>query len=327
MSGQTLVLNKINESENEILSSRNMSMIIKSDNLLYNKKTTCSTCSLLHSYPDNQIHYYVVCHPSWRYIIVSIDPSIPRYDKDYSRSCFHCLMLIFFVLWWFICDLINLFEDWADAFQCQLTTSCLSKKNQLIIDNMQILHKYKDSHDNHWTNKHLWISQHLSFEISNETIVDDKLYHNDIDNDEKLFLHLDRLENCQSHQINVASKEISFCLSNAQQGGLFAMFHLFAMLPEKPSLKKQPDEELMTGPSSTQAQWHLKFDYRKEQWRKSAQASTMKENHMIMNDIEVTLQIPVKFVSLTINTLSYIDNSISSKHKMSNIDLTVIILR
>ncbi|KAF8240572.1 hypothetical protein L208DRAFT_1110414, partial [Tricholoma matsutake] len=75
--------------------------------------------------------------------------SVPRRDQrqTYPRYC--RLMLILFKPWRFAFDLRTPQDSWETAFDNFRASTLCSDEVKQMMDNMQLLHECKDSHDNH----------------------------------------------------------------------------------------------------------------------------------------------------------------------------------
>ncbi|KAF9014231.1 hypothetical protein BDQ17DRAFT_1173295, partial [Cyathus striatus] len=72
-------------------------------------------------------------------------PSLPHCDHSSTKEHHTCLMLIFFLPWRNVHDLHHDFQSWSEAYSNFYISA--SKYIQSLINNMQILHECKDSHD------------------------------------------------------------------------------------------------------------------------------------------------------------------------------------
>ena len=113
--------------------------------------SSCSRIQPKFNYlPDHPEHILRVQMPTKRFVPVPIGPSIPQCDHEAVREWYCRLMLIFFKPWRHAQDLRSENETWSDAFEIFLT-NCLPETAK-IIENMQLLHECKDSHDDHFAN-------------------------------------------------------------------------------------------------------------------------------------------------------------------------------
>lgn len=103
--------------------------------------------SLPVEHPEHDHKDMQIIHPHNRFIPVPIGPAIPRRDRValYPKYC--RLMLILFKPWRAVTDLKSNHQQWTNAFEA-FRTYC-TPECAVIIDNMQVLHECKDSHDDH----------------------------------------------------------------------------------------------------------------------------------------------------------------------------------
>ncbi|KAF8240057.1 hypothetical protein L208DRAFT_1234682, partial [Tricholoma matsutake] len=73
-------------------------------------------------------------------------------QETYTRYCH--LMLILFRPWQTVFDLRRPQELWETAFDNFKNSSLCSDEFKQMMNNMQLLHECKDSHDNHFRERH-----------------------------------------------------------------------------------------------------------------------------------------------------------------------------
>ena len=117
------------------------------------------------SHPDVETHYQKVLAHSRRLVPVPLGPSIPQHDRKATKERHAQLMLILLKPWKCIEDLKPAVTSWLDAF-AQFTNSCHPWMNRLI-NNMQILHEYRDSQDDHFAKRNV---EHRAVECCVEQI-------------------------------------------------------------------------------------------------------------------------------------------------------------
>ncbi|KAI9059613.1 hypothetical protein FKP32DRAFT_1579438, partial [Trametes sanguinea] len=78
-------------------------------------------------------------------IPVPVGPRLPRGDREAERARYCRLMLLLFIPWRDVHDLIRPDEDWITAFERQ--KSAFTCEAVAIMENMQLTHECKDSRD------------------------------------------------------------------------------------------------------------------------------------------------------------------------------------
>ena len=104
--------------------------------------------ALLHPHVKKDTHTLKVCHPSDCNVPVPIGPTIPCRDCQEHVAAYSCLMFILFKPWHNASNLCNPGQTWQEVFT-QFKEECLLQYLE-IMNNMQLLHKCKDSHNDHF---------------------------------------------------------------------------------------------------------------------------------------------------------------------------------
>jgi len=104
-------------------------------------------------HPDYETHIQQLCPPDKALVPVAIGIAFPRHDQEQELSHYHRVMLTLFKPWFYPLDLIdnvtssNIADALANSFSAMLAEH--PKVGQKL-DNMQSLHKCKDSRDDHF---------------------------------------------------------------------------------------------------------------------------------------------------------------------------------
>lgn len=118
------------------------------DQILKSHAHKLPTGTLLHPHVKKDTHTLKVCHPSDRKVPISISPAVPHRDCQEHVAVYSHLMLILFKPWHNASNPHNPGQTWQEAF-IQFKEECLPQYLEIMI-NMQLLHKCKDSHNDHF---------------------------------------------------------------------------------------------------------------------------------------------------------------------------------
>lgn len=168
-------------------------------------------------HPESATHVQKVIHPIRRHVPVPLGPSIPRRDRQKELEKHQRLMLIFFKPWKQPRELLGAHDSWQNAFN-EFMSSC-SNVHQNIMNNMQLMHECKDSHDEHFAQR---LQDRKSFKRAQCTgsgnFVDNLTNENICD---EILQHVQDVEDCSSKQTIKSQCSASECHNAAAKGGVF----------------------------------------------------------------------------------------------------------
>jgi hypothetical protein len=134
------------------------------DNILMLPNKTRPTYRFKTPHKECYTHTLKILHPTSRRIPVLIG-SVPRQyqPETYARYCH--LMLILFRPWQTAFDLRRPQESWETVFDDFKSSTLCSDEFKQTMNNMQLLHECKDSHNDHFRechNRQLWLAPEIT---------------------------------------------------------------------------------------------------------------------------------------------------------------------
>jgi hypothetical protein len=184
-------------------------------------------------------------------------------------------MLILFKPWQTAFDLRTPQDSWQTAFDNFKTSSLCSDEFKQMMNNMQLLHECKDSHDDHFHERHS-CQLRLAPEIAvNETApIEDTL---EGINDSQILQHLESIDDCYSEQKTCTNFNTLDCIEHAEQGGLFYVTpsdaHYRISLADCVHV-----EQLHLNSVDLEGMWKTEYDCHHDTWK---QKTTTHTDHSI----------------------------------------------
>ena len=241
--------------------------------------TSCSRIrprsNYLPDHPEYMSHTLRIRMPTKRFVPVPIGPSIPRRDREAVREQYCRLMLIFFKPWRHARDLRSENESWSDAFEIFLR-SC-SPETAKIIENMQLLHECKDSHDDHFANRRSGMRNrsNQNFNGQSHSRISEDDFGGDNDLEDLILEHLVSIQDSRSAAHVQARQDLLTCLEHATTAGLFSTGDAM----DVDQGKEDPlSQEILERQPVLEEIWKKTYDERKQNWKKKAQAISLQTN-------------------------------------------------
>ena len=229
------------------------------DQILKSHAHKLPTGALLHPHVEKDTHTLKVCHPSDRKVPISISLAVPHRDCQEHVAVYSHSMLILFKPWHNASNLHNPGQTWQEAF-IQFKEECLPQYLEIMI-NMQLLHKCKDSCNDHF-------AQHRSqkYKISQELISTSGCLSDNFlaDTDESDILdHLNTIDACHSIKSIHSMDEVNQCLKAAEESGFFSSGTTddSAMDVDLPDIEAYA-EGVMNQSLDLKATWELEYEKR-----------------------------------------------------------------
>lgn len=169
---------------------------------------------------EHHTHSLKINHPNSQCIPVLVG-SIPWQDRQEAYAKYCRLMLILFKAWQRAFDLWKPNESWPTAFENFRCSTLCPAEFKHIMDNMQLLHECKDSHDNHLSERQVW---HQQFQLAQETTGGTSHTMDDIlenINETEILEHLESIDNCYSEWKSAMNMNTLDCIEHAEDAGLF----------------------------------------------------------------------------------------------------------
>jgi len=212
---------------------------------------------LLSSHEQHQTHCLRIKQSHLHHVPVLIG-SIPRHDQEVVYPKYCQLMLILFKPWQTVNDLRDSEQSWPDAFtsfrQSEHCTADIAK----ILDNMQLLHESKDSHDDHFSQRHV---HHHSFEVAPEIVGDACHAINNFLGDEidesSMLEHLEAIKSCHSEQQTHVNMNMLDCVMHAEDTGIFTVN---PQTVSNLATTHHGHSELVTSSSEVESKWKSAYD-------------------------------------------------------------------
>ncbi|KAF8218543.1 hypothetical protein L208DRAFT_1350396 [Tricholoma matsutake] len=138
------------------------------ENVLGSTTRKRPTCGFLFAHEEHQTHCLKIRQPHLHHVPVLVG-SILRHDQDVVYPKYCGLMLILFKPWCTVDDLQDFKQFWPDAFTNFRQSEDCTTDVVKILDIMQFLHESKDSHNDHFSQRHV---HNCSYEVAPEVIGD-----------------------------------------------------------------------------------------------------------------------------------------------------------
>ena len=173
------------------------------------------------------------------------------------------LMLILFKPWRTAFDLRMVAEPWAAAFNNFKKSTFCPPEFQSIMDNMKLLHKCKDCHDNHFREQRHHVALAPEIVGGEPAVIENAV--EDVDNIEVL-QHLQSIDDCYSQRKNNMNMNSLHCIEHAEQAGLFSVKssdpHYTTSVPSSQSIEQvEHDHE------DVKKIWKAAYSLQHERWK------------------------------------------------------------